>query len=147
MTKIISYTIILVLVPALLFAAGVSMPINKQYLIESNNRMQTAIAGVSSYDEALAKSDPSYAKKLLIRMVVRPITNGGFDFNSSVYQLAKKITLGTLPSDPEHRAAMLSAFTLVYRASDHLLSYQYITKDTRIALEEALQALQKKLKN
>lgn len=147
MAKSIISIIVFILAPAFLFASGVSMPINKQYLVESYNRMQTAIDGVSSYDEALAKSDPAYAKKLLIRMVVRPITNGGFDFNSTAYQLAKKITLGTLPSDPEHRSAMVSVFTLFYQSSDHLLSYQYITKDTRIALEEALQALQKKLKN
>jgi hypothetical protein len=123
------------------------MPINKQYLVECYNKMQKAIAEVSSYDEALAKSDPLYAKKLLVRMVVEPVASGGFDFNSSVYQLSKKITLGTLPSDPEHRLAIISVFTLVYQASNHLLSYQYITKDTRVALEEALQALQKKLKN
>ena len=137
-------SIIILYIPSAAEAAGNAMPLSKEHVVTCAVNMQKAIDVVTPEEQQRASGDFAYAKDLITRMVVQPISQTGCDYDATVFQLANVIANNREPSDRDHRAALGFLFISIYSSSDHLLSYGFISRPTHDALNEALARLKQK---
>ena len=113
------------------------MPLTKESVVACAVRMQNAIESVTAEDQQNMRGSTEYSKKIILKMVVRPITDTGYGFEETLLAIADQVTNRGMPTDSEHAAALGFILVSVAGSAQHLVSYGLIHTSTLTKLTEA----------
>lgn len=137
MKIVVAAVIIFGMLPQAIFgSAGVTMSLNKKNVVGCAERMAKAIDAVAPYEMEMAKGDKKFYKDIIVKTIVNPIRDGGFEYDSSIFQMAKMISTKTMPKDKEFQSAMLFLYMNLAQSAHILKAYGFISQNTFDALLE-----------